>query len=257
MVINRKQFLGVMASVVAAATAEAVPSVAQPLQSGQRKIRAIAFDGFVLFDPRSVVQRVERVFPGRGMEFTNLWRTRQFEYTWLRTAGGQYKDFWLVTEDALNYAAKSLHLSLSSSQREGLMNAYRELPVWPDVVDGLRELRRRGIRMAFLSNLTAAMLDANLTAAKLNGFFEDHLTTDRVREYKPSPRAYQMGPEGFGLKREEIAFAAFGAWDAAGAKWFGYPTVWVNRAQVPEEELGMHPDVITENLSGLLDFIGG
>lgn len=257
MTMDRKQFLSVMTAELAVVSMKATPSLALPAPGRVGRIRAIAFDGFVIFDPRSVVQHAEKVFPGRGLEFANLWRTRQFEYTWLRTVGGQYEDFWRVTEDALNYTANSLHLSLSPSQHEGLMNVYRELPVWPDVPEGLAELRRRGIRMAFLSNLTEAMLDANLGTAKLKSFFEDHLTTDRVREYKPSPRAYQMGPDAFGLMKEEIAFAAFGAWDAVGAKWFGYPTVWVNRGQVAPEELGAHPDVTTGDLSGLLEFVGG
>ena len=100
------------------------------------------------------------------------------------------------------------------------------------------------------------MLDANLARAKLNGFFQDHLTTDRVRLYKPSPHAYQMGVDAFKLKREEIAFAAFGGWDAAGAKWFGYPTVWINRTNAPVEELGIRPDVITTEISGLVKFVG-
>jgi 2-haloacid dehalogenase len=99
-------------------------------------------------------------------------------------------------------------------------------------------------------------LDANLAAAKLSGFFEAHLTTDRVRVYKPSPQAYQMGVDAFSLKREEIAFAAFGGWDSAGAKWFGYPTVWVNRANAPQEELGITPDVVTSDIRGLLSFVG-
>jgi 2-haloacid dehalogenase len=170
--------------------------------------------------------------------------------------GNQYADFWQVTEDALHYAATSMKLSLTDDQRTKLMDIYRTLPVWPDVPDRLADVRRRGIRMAFLSDFTAAMLDANLELAKLREFFEPHLTTDRVRAYKPSPRAYQMGCDAFGLRREEIAFAAFGAWDAVGAKWFGYPTVWVNRANVPAEELGAHPDVVTPDLSGLIEFVG-
>ena len=225
-------------------------------QTASGRIRAIAFDGFVIFDPRSVVQRVEEVFPGKGIALTNVWRTRQFEYTWLRTVADRYADFWTVTEDALRYAATSMKLNLASQQRDRLMGIFRSLPVWPDVPEGLAELRKRGIRMAFLSDFTAEMLDVNLEAAKLRPFFESHLTTDRARAFKPSRRAYQMGPDLLGLKREEIAFAAFGAWDAAGAKWFGYPTVWVNRAQVPAEELDVHPDLITPDLSGLLTFVG-
>ena len=224
--------------------------------AAKSKIRAIVFDGFVIFNPRSVEMRVDQQLPGRGAEFTNLWRTRQFEYCWLRTAGNQYVDFWRVTEDALRYTAKSLKISLTGAQHDAFMDAYRNLTPWPDVREGLTRLRQRGIRLAFLSNLTATMLDANLTAAGLKDFFEPHLTTDRVGAYKPSPRAYQMGPDALHLPKTEIAFAAFGAWDAAGAKWFGYPTVWVNRGGVPAEELDAQPDVITPDLSGLIEFAG-
>ena len=254
--MKRRQFVNMLAATVGIAAVGPLQTEAgQPLVD-HRHIRAIAFDGFVIFDPRSVVKCAEKVFPGKGAEFTNLWRTRQFEYTWLRTVGNRYEDFWQITEDALNYTASSMKLPLTGTQRDLLMDTYRALPLWPDVPDSLAQLRQRGIRMAFLANFTAAMLDANLTGVKLNGYFEPHLTTDRVRAYKPSPRAYQMGPDAFGLKREEIVFAAFGAWDAAGAKWFGYPTVWVNRANAPLEDLSARPDVITSDLSGLLNFVG-
>lgn len=243
------------ATLSGAAIEKSAKAQEQPVSAGSH-IRAIAFDGFVIFDARQIALRVEEQLPGKGAEFANLWRTRQFEYTWLRTSADHYADFWQVTEDALRYTATSMKLSLTDKQREKLLDIFRTLPVWPDVPEGLAELRRRGIRMAFLSDFTAAMLDANLEAAKLREFFEPHLTTDRIRAYKPSPRAYQMGPDVFGLRREEIAFAAFGAWDAAGAKWFGYPTVWVNRGQVAAEELGVRADLVTPDLSGLLGFVG-
>jgi 2-haloacid dehalogenase len=254
--MNRRGFVKTVAGALGGAALDSFPSRGESPVASNGGIRAVAFDGFVIFDPRSVQKRIEEHLPGRGAEFTNVWRTRQFEYSWLRTAGGQYVDFWRVTEDALRYAAKSLKISLSGAQHAALMDAYKNLTPWPDVREGLAELRRRGIRLAFLSNFTAAMLDANLKAAGLSEFFEPHLTTDRVQAYKPSPRAYQMGPGAFHLEKREIAFAAFGAWDAAGAKWFGYPTVWVNRAGVPTEELDAQPDLITADLRGLIEFVG-
>ena len=253
--MNRRRFVGTLAGALGTAAIRTRNSPAQEIQTPTGKIKAIAFDGFVIFDPLSVEKRVEEQLPGKGAEFTTLWRTRQFEYCWLRTAGNRYADFWHVTDDALRYTAKSLKVSLAGAQHDALMDAYLSMKPWPDVRDGLAELRRRGIRLAFLSNLTAAMLDANLKNAGLSDFFEPHLTTDRVQAYKPSPRAYQMGLDAFRLQKHEIAFAAFGAWDAAGAKWFGYPTTWVNRAGVPAEELDAQPDLIARDFSGLIKFV--
>jgi 2-haloacid dehalogenase len=250
--LNRRKFLAVAGSGAAGLVASSLPLNARP---EVRRFRAIVFDGFVIFDSRAVNKRVEEVVPERSAEFANLWRTRQFEYTWLRTAGQRYRDFWHVTEDALNYAAATLKVSLSSDQRDRLMNIYLELPVWPDVPDALATFRRQGIKLAFLSNLTAKMLDANSSKNHIREFFEPHLTTDRVQAYKPSPKAYQMGVDAFGGWRDEIVFAAFGGWDAAGAKWFGYPTVWVNRANATAEELGVKPDLISPDISGLVRFV--
>jgi 2-haloacid dehalogenase len=254
--MNRRTLVKTLAGAIGVATMLGHEARTEESQASGSEIKAIAFDGFVIFDPRTVVKRVTEQIPDRGIEFANLWRTRQFEYCWLRTAGGQYADFWRVTDDALRYTTKSLKVSLTGAQRDELMDAYLNLAPWPGVPEELAKLRRRGIRMAFLSNFTAAMLDANLTAAGLTEFFEPHMTTDRVKAYKPSPRAYQMGPDGFGIQKRSIAFAAFAAWDAAGAGWFGYPTVWVNRGGVAQEELDSRPEVTAKDLSGLTEFVG-
>jgi 2-haloacid dehalogenase len=86
-------------------------------------------------------------------------------------------------------------------------------------------------------------------------FFYDHMSTDQVTAYKPDPRAYAMATNSFGLSREEIAFAAVGGWDAAGAKWFGYPTFWVNRAHSSAEELAAVPDGVGSDLHDLETFV--
>jgi len=252
MPLNRRKFLSLAA--IGATTGLLVSN--QTIRAATTpKIKAIAFDGFTTFNPQPVFTLAEEFFPGKGGELSNAWRTRQFDYAWLRTLSGRYVDFWQVTEDALVFAAKMLKLELSMEKRSQLMHAYLEIKAWPDALPALRSLKDMGIRMAFLSNFTASMLDAAVKNSRLEGIFEAHLSTDRVRAYKPDPRAYQMAIDAFGLQRDEIVFAAFGGWDAAGAKSFGYPTFWVNRMNLPVEELGVAPDVIGANLNDLMSFV--
>jgi 2-haloacid dehalogenase len=219
-------------------------------------LKAIAFDGFVIIDPRPVAMRAEELFPGQGARLMEVWRSRQFEYTWLRTLSRRYADFWEVTQEALVFAAKATKLDLSADKRDRLMQTFLELKAWPDVAPALRALKDNGIRMAFLANPTAKMFDAVVGNSGLQGLLEEHLSTDRVQAYKPDPRAYQMGLEAFGLGREEIAFAASASWDAAGAKAFGYPTFWVNRAYQPAEELDFAPDATGAGMADLMKFVG-
>lgn len=249
--ISRRNFIGLAAGGVAAGTLLS----ALPARAIQPAIRAVAFDAFPIFDPRPVFLLAEELFPGRGTALSEAWRTRQFEYTWLRTAAGRYKNFRDVTEDALIFAAKVSKLELTDGKRRQLMDAYYNLGVWPDVLSALDALRHDGIRLAFLSNMTPEMLNAGIKNSRLEEYFEHVLSTDTVRTYKPAPAAYQMGPDAFGLHRDEIAFAAFAGWDAAGARLFGYPTFWVNRLQAPAEELDVTSDATGSNLTALVEFV--
>jgi 2-haloacid dehalogenase len=248
--LNRRNFVSLVAGAASALSAE--PVMAALIG---RKIKAIALDGLAVFDTRPVAALTEHIFPGRGEEISALWRKQQFEYTWLRTLGQKYVDFSQVTEEALTFACKSLKLELTTADSDQLMQSYLELKAWPDALPALRDLKASGLRMAFLSNFTMTMLDRAVRNSGLEGLFESHLSTDRVGAFKPDPRAYEMAINSFGLRREEIAFAAFGGWDAAGAKWFGFPTFWVNRTHAAAEELGVLPDGTGKDLNDLASFV--
>ena len=241
----------------ATAAAAIVTSQAAEADSAQTApvIRAVAFDGFVIFDPRPITAMSETLFPGRGLDLVAAWKTRQFEYTWLRTLMGSYVDFWQVTDEALTFATEQIALEMTPAKRMRLMDEFINLKAWDDVLPTLTTLQKMGIRLAFLNNFSKSMLEANVQSAGLQGFFEDHLSTDLVRAYKPDPRAYRMGLDHFKLPLEQIAFAAFGGWDAAGAKRFGYPTFWCNRLKLPVEELGVVPDSIGSSTVELAAFV--
>ena len=115
----------------------------------------------------------------------------------------------------------------------------------------LRRLKEAGLRLGFLSNFSHAMLATNIKSAGLDGYFEQLLSTDQVRAFKPLIVWVSMHwtPPG------EIVFAAFAGWDAAGAKSFGYPTFWVNRQNGVEEELEVHPDAVG-GIDELANFVG-
>jgi 2-haloacid dehalogenase len=221
------------------------------------RFKAVAFDYFVIFDANSIVPEVEKAFPGKSAEFTKLWRAKQFEYCYLRTITGRYADFFAVTEDALTYAAEAMHLEPTADTRQRLLNAYLTLKPWPDAADGLRKLKAAGVRIITISVFSSAMLHANAEHAGIADLFDDLLSTEVNQTYKPDPRAYALGIERLHLKKDEIAFAAFSAWDAYGAKSFGYSTFWVNRFNVPAEKLGVQADGTSNNFQGLLDFVLG
>lgn len=244
--IDRRKFI---ATTVAGLAVTALS--ASPLNfflNSTSKFKAIAFDAFPIFDPRSVFSLVESLYPEKGTEMANVWRTKQFEYSWLRTAARQYKNFWEVTEDALIYAAKKTGISLTADNKKQLMEQYLTLNVWSDVMPALRTLKESGIKLSFLSNMTNEMLSSCIKHNKIENYFDNIISTDNAKTYKPNPIAYQLGIDTLKLKKEEILFVAFAGWDASGSKWFGFPTFWVNRLGTPTEELNTIPDSIGKSM---------
>jgi 2-haloacid dehalogenase len=250
MLPSRRAILAAAASSLAARGVKAADSGAP-----MRDIRGVAFDAFAVFDPRSVSSLADELFPGKSAELSNIWRTRQFEYAWLRVLSQRYVDFWQVTSDALIFAAKASRLDLTEDKRARLMQAHLELKPWPDAADALHTMKQAGLRLVFLSNFTRQMLQANVANSGMESMFELLLSTDDVQTFKPDRRAYQLGIDALGLQRSEILFVAFAGWDAAGAKSFGYETFWTNRQNLPTEELDSVPDFTGSSLAGLIDVL--
>ena len=252
MSVNRREFLLLAAG--SALACQSLAASAEPASASTSAFKAIAFDGFAIFDPRPVAALAESLFPGKGSILMDAWRARQFEYQWLRAVSHRYADFLQATGESLRFAAQQLHLDMSTNQQQRLISQWSELPVWPDVSEAIAALRKTGLRLAFLSNMTRSMLQDGVKRAQLDAMFEIILSTDQIHTYKPDPRAYQMAETGLKLRREEILFVAFAGWDVAGAKWFGYPTFWLNRLGAAAEELGFEADASGRDMNSLVRF---
>jgi 2-haloacid dehalogenase len=250
---SRRNFVTLSVGGLAASLLTFTPNLASA--KSKPKFKAILFDAFPIFDPRPVFALAEKMFPDKGNELSTIWRSKQFEYCWLRTVGHQYKDFWETTKDALTFAAKKVGIELTEANQNLLMNAYLKLNVWPDVIPVLKLLREQKIVLSFLSNMTSDMLISCIQTSKLEGYFKHIISTDQISSYKPSPASYQLGLDTLKFKKEEILFVAFASWDVAGAKWFGYPTYWTNRFGMLNEELNVTADDASESLTGLLNFV--
>ena len=224
------------------------------------RVRAVLFDAYgTLFDVYSVAMLGEQLFPGFGDRLAVLWRDKQIEYTRLCSmsgpqAGQHYRPFWEITRSALRHSAARLQLDLSAEREERLMNQYHHLSAFPENREVLQTLRDRGIRAGVLSNGDPAMLSVAVRSAGLQDLLDPVLSVHETRRFKTDPAAYALGPAALGLPAREILFVSSNGWDAVGATWYGYTTLWVNRAGLPAEELGVQPSRSATNLRTVLEF---
>ncbi|MEZ5644888.1 MAG: haloacid dehalogenase type II [Burkholderiaceae bacterium] len=226
--------------------------------------RAVLFDAYgTLFDVYSVGLLAEQLLPGQGARLAQVWRDKQIEYTRLVTTsndGTHYQPFWALTEQSLRYAIKLVEPRARSDWQayEGragqLMNQYRHLSAFPENREVLQSLKDRGITTGILSNGDPQMLGIAVRSAGLDGLLDHVISVDAVKRYKTHPDAYAMGEKATGLKAAQIVFVSSNAWDALAATWYGYRTLWVNRQNLPFEELGTEPTRIASTLREVPDF---
>jgi 2-haloacid dehalogenase len=217
--------------------------------------RAVLFDAYgTLFDVYSVGLLAEQLFPGQGDKLGVLWRDKQIEYTRLCSMSGQYRPFWDLTRAGLRFAAQRLGLALDAAAEERLMNQYRHLSAFPENLEVLRALQSRGIKAGILSNGDPEMLGVAVRSAGFSGLLDPVLSVHGIRKYKTDPAAYALGPQALGLPARDILFVSSNGWDAIGATWYGYTTLWVNRAGLPIEQLDTAPTRIGSSLRDVLDF---
>jgi 2-haloacid dehalogenase len=221
---------------------------------------AVLFDAYgTLFDVYSVGLLAEQLFPGHGQALGVLWRDKQIDYTRLVTSSRSgpertsvYQPFWELTSAALRYACKKLGLDLSAGQEQQLMNQYRHLSAFPENREVLQTLKQRGIITGILSNGDPAMLGVAVRSAGLDGLLDHVLSVDSLGLYKTHPDAYALGTQALGLPASQVVFVSSNSWDALGATWFGYQTLWVNRYKLPPEEIGPPPARIGNSLRDVL-----
>lgn len=214
-------------------------------------ISALVFDAYgTLFDVHSVVVECDALFPGRGRELSELWRSKQLQYSWLRTLMGTYVDFWQITGDALEFACCTLGVPFSSRTREHLLGRYLTLAAFPEVPAALRALHKK-YRLAILSNGAPDMLRAVASNSGVAEEFDAIWSVDELKVYKPDRRVYEIAVREFGLGRDGIGFVSSNPFDVSGAKNYGFYTIWIHRHPAPFDILGVQPDLEINSLSEL------
>ena len=222
-----------------------------------QNVDACVFDAYgTLFDVAAAAAHCEDELGENAAALSALWRTKQLEYTWLRSLMNEYADFWQITGDGLDYALETLGLDGDAALRDKLLNLYMKLDCFPEVPNVLKVLNASGLKCAILSNGSPKMLNSAIENSGIPEQLVNSYSVDRVGIYKPSPRVYQMAVDDLGVSAEKISFMSSNAWDASAAANFGFKVVWVNRFGQKRERLPGLPEHEIETLSDLPELFG-
>ena len=215
------------------------------------RAKVFVFDAYgTLFDVHAAVRRHESAVGRDAAPLSELWRSKQLEYSWVRSLMRAHRDFAAVTADALDYALARFP-SVDPKLRAPLLQSYRTLDAYPEVPAALTARKRAGARLAILSNGTRDMLAAAVASAGIGGHLDAVLSIDDAGVFKTDPRVYQLVVDRMGVAPGEVSFQSSNRWDIAGAVAFGFRSVWVNRAGAPDEYPDLKPAAVIATLAEL------
>lgn len=227
-------------------------------------IKAVVFDAYgTLFDVYSIGALAEQLYPSHGAAISVLWRDKQIDYTRLITMSDPYREegsryyqsFWDITRSALIYTLERFKLDQSPEKIEALMGQYACLTPFPENLGVLQTLKQQGLTTAILSNGNVEMINSAVVSAGMADVIDHVISVDALRLFKTSPKAYGLVQQVISVEKQEVLFVSSNGWDALGATWFGFNTLWVNRQHLPFEAIGPHPTHTGHDLTHVLDAI--
>ena len=217
-------------------------------------IKAIIFDAYgTLFDVNSAAEKCKNKIGDKWEPFSNYWRTIQLEYTWLRSLMKRHKDFWKITEDSLDKSMEVFKIDFSI--RNELLDLYRVLSTFSEVNDVLKKLKEKKYKLAILSNGTPSLLNELVSSNNLENIFDDVLSIEEVKTYKPHPNVYNIPIKRYQINKNNVAYLSANTWDVSAAGNYGFNAVWVNRNNSVFDNLDYVPKYKIKHLGELLDKI--
>ena len=219
-----------------------------------KNIKAIIFDAYgTLFDVNSAAEKCKNKIGDKWEPFANYWRTIQLEYTWLRSLMNRHEDFWQVTEDSLDKSMKVF--KINALMKNELLDLYRVLSTFPEVSKTLKILKEKKYKLAILSNGTPSLLKELVSSNNLENIFDDVLSVEEVKTYKPHPNVYSIPIKKYQIEKNQFAYLSANSWDVSAAGNFGFNAVWVNRNDSIFDNLDYIPQHQIKHLGELLDKI--
>ena len=219
-----------------------------------KNIKVIIFDAYgTLFDVNSAAAKTKNKIGEKWEAFANYWRTIQLEYTWLRTLMGRHKDFWEITEDSLDKSMKVFNVN--KLLKNELLDLYKSLSTFTEVNQTLKELKKKQYKLTILSNGTPSLIRNLVKKNDLENIFDDLLSVEEVKTYKPHPHVYNIPIKKYGILKNEVAYLSSNTWDISAAGNFGFKTIWVNRNNSIFDNLDFNPPMQIKNLNELINIL--
>src|SRR6266853_569062 len=229
-------------------------AASQSQADGQTKPKVLVFDvNQTMLDLNALRPQFARVF-GDGKALDE-WFSLLLHYSLVVTVTDAYSDFGTVGRAVLEMLANTKGVRLSSEDATRILQGILTMPAHPDVPESLKRLRAAGFRMVTLTNSSPSAVKAQLQNAGLTQYFDESISVDSVRRFKPDLETYRSAAAHLGARPGELLLVAAHPWDVFGAMKAGWQAAFVARNGITPFPLGPKPAINGPDIKAVADAI--
>jgi 2-haloacid dehalogenase len=214
--------------------------------------RVMVFDLIgTLLDPQALDAYFERFFGDAAVR--NEWLKQTHQLAMAATLANTYEDYRVQADTGLEMTARHYKVSLLGEEKNLILRKLVGLRSFPEVAQSLGRLREAGLTLAILTNATVQEAEAQLTNAGLRDQFEQVISADEVRRFKPAPEVYHLAARRLGVEPAQVRLVSAHDWDVTGALWAGCAAGFVARPGYIMNPFGPQPDVKGPDLAAVAE----
>ncbi len=219
----------------------------------------LAFDVYgTLIDTSGVTKALEDYAGSQAQAFSRLWRDKQLEYSFRRGLMQNYQSFAVCTKNALDYACSFFRTDMPQRAKVKLMDDYKRLPSFPEAQDALESLASCGFNMFAFSNGRAEDVKELLRNANIEHYFDDVVSVDEIRSFKPNPAVYLHFLRRAKSSGADAWLISGNPFDVIGAISAGMRAAWIQRSpDMIFDPWEIEPTITVAALTGLKDALLG
>lgn len=184
------------------------------------------------------------------------WFAQLVMYSMSATLADRYVDFSTLAQGVLRMVGDTHRVVIRDDDLHRLKSGLLTMPAHPDAAEGLAKLRDNGFRLVTLTNSPPNPDGPTaLQSSGLAEFFEQQLSVDACRAFKPAPAVYRYASETLGVAPAECMMVAAHVWDTLGAQNVGFSAALITRPGNPPLPVdGLpQPDLVVTDMRQLAD----
>lgn len=210
-------------------------------------------DNETLFDFSALDSLFEQTFG--SAEWKTVWMQATFALALKNTEQGEYHDFPYTGQLALCALAAEREVALPTDFQDRLNAAIGDLPLLPDVKEGVTRLRQAGFRVGVLAMNPAPFVTGQLRHVGLFNDLDVVLSVDNARQLKPGARAYTYALHESGAAASSTWVVSAHPWDVSGAEAAGLRGAYLGRSDAWPSEKRPAPDLSAHTLNELVPLL--